>query len=191
MSFVGPALYSTTVAWVYFFNPYYCGFNRLACEWCVYRRQTTTGITIFAVHVDDIISLSFSVDENFRFKAELCKHWEISDLGSVKYALGITIVRDWASCTIALSQTALIDRIVEQFGQLDAHSVDMPMVPSTQIICPDKTIPVSEPIASWSQRTPYRSLVGTLNYLMVATHLDIAFAVGRLATVLDCYRHEH
>jgi hypothetical protein len=60
----------------------------------VYRRQTATGITIFAVHVDDIILLSFSVDENFRFKAELCKHWEISDLGSVKYALGIAIVRD-------------------------------------------------------------------------------------------------
>ena len=167
------------------------GFNRLACEWCVYRRKTATGITIFAVHVDDIISISSSVDENSRFKAELRKHWQISDLGAVKYALGIAIVRDRASRTISLSQTALIDRIVEQFGQLDAHPVDTPMVLGTQIVRPDKTIPISEPVASWSQRTPYRSLVGTLNYLAVATRPDIAFAVGRLATVLDCYRPEH
>ena len=51
----------------------------------------------------------------------------------MKYALGIAIVRDRASHTIALSQTALIDRIVEQFGQLDAHSIDTPMVPGIQI----------------------------------------------------------
>ena len=56
----------------------------------------------------------------------------------------------------------------------------------------DKSIPVPSNVAAWIDRTPYRSLIGSLNYLTpVATCPDIAFAVGRLATVLDCYRPEH
>jgi transposase InsO family protein len=167
------------------------GFERLTCEWCVYRRQSSTGITMFAVHVDDIICISSSPNENTRFKDELRQHWELSDLGPVKYALGIAVVRDRASHTISLSQTALIDRVIDQFGQTDAHPVDTPMVTGLQIVRPDKTLPISDTVANWVQRTPYRSLVGTLNYLAVASRPDITFAVGRLATVLDCYRSEH
>jgi hypothetical protein len=99
------------------------GFRRLVCEWCVYYRQTHTGTTIFAVHVDDIISISSSADENTRFKTELRQHWELSDLGAVKFALGIGITRDRPNRTISLSQTALIDRIVEEFGGVATISI--------------------------------------------------------------------
>jgi hypothetical protein len=167
------------------------GFRRLVNEWCVYRRQTPTGTTIFAVHVDDIIAISSSPDENDLFKTELKSHWDISDLGTAKFALGISISRDRPTRTIHLAQTALIDRIVEQFGQSDAHSVSTPMVQGLQITRPDPSIPVTSDIVTWMTRTPYRSLVGSLNYLAVATRPDVAFAVGRLATVLDCYRPEH
>ena len=167
------------------------GFRRLVNEWCVYRRSTSTGTTIFAVHVDDIIAVSSSPAENDAFKAELRQHWDISDLGAAKFALGISIAHDRSSRTIHLSQAALIDRIVEQFGQTDAHPTDTPMVLGLQILRPDPAIPVSSAIASWMERIPYRSLIGTLNYLAVATRPDIAFAVGRLASVLDCYRPEH
>jgi hypothetical protein len=144
-------------------------FTRLTSEWCVYRRQTATGITIFAVHVDDIIAISSSPEENARFKDKLRLHWEISDLGTVKFALGIGITRDRPKRTVSLSQTVLIDRIVDQFGQTDAHPIDTPMVAGLQITCPDKSMPIPANVATWVQRTPYRSLVGTLNYLAVAT----------------------
>jgi hypothetical protein len=167
------------------------GFQRLPNEWCVYRRRTDKGITIFAVHVDDIIIISSSPEETNRFKSELRTKWEISDLGPVKYALGIAISRNRETRTVLLSQTALIDRIVEQFGQRDAHPNDIPMMVGEQITRPDKSLPVPPHIVAWAERTPYRSLIGSLNYLAVGTRPDIAFAVGRLATVLDCYRSEH
>lgn len=167
------------------------GFRRMINEWCVYRRSTPTGIIIFAVHVDDIITISSSQAENDRFKAELKEHWDISDLGAAKFALGISISRDRTTRSIHLSQTALIDHIVEQFGQSDAHPVVSPMVQGLQIQRPDPSVPVTSDLTSWMTKTPYRSLVGSLNYLAVATRPDIAFAVGRLATVLDCYRPDH
>jgi hypothetical protein len=163
------------------------GFKRLPCEWCMYRRRTPTGITIFAIHVDDIVAISSSPEENDHFKSQLRMKWEISNLGPIKYTLSIAILRNRESCTVQLSQTALIDRIVKQFGQRDAYPVDTPMVASLQITRPDKSLPVPSHIAAWIERTPYRSLIGSLNYLAVGTQPDIAFAVSRLATVLDCY----
>src|ERR1700722_16614694 len=60
-----------------------------------------------------------------------------------------------------------------------------------QLQRPDKSEPVPSSTAAWIERTPYRSLVGCLNYLAVGTRPDIAFAVGRLAGFLDNYRPEH
>ena len=36
------------------------GFNCLQCEWCVFCRNSPTGMVIFVVHADDIISASSS-----------------------------------------------------------------------------------------------------------------------------------
>ena len=96
------------------------GFQRVPCEWCVYHRSSETGTIIFAVHVDDIISIASSAEENNRFKSDLDAKWKISDLGEAKFALGIAMTRDRPNRTISLSQTALIDRIVSDFGQSDA-----------------------------------------------------------------------
>ena len=163
------------------------GFIQLSCEWCVYNRKTATSMTTFAVHVDDIISISSSTEENDLFKMQLHEYWEISDLSLIKFALGIAVALDRKQQSITLSQTSLIDQIVDQFGQHNAHHVDTPMVAGMQIVRPDKSVPISSGLASWIQRTPYRSLVSTLNYLAIATCPDVAFAVGRLATVLNCY----
>jgi hypothetical protein len=167
------------------------GFERLACEWCIYRRETPDGIAIFAVHVDDIICTGSSPEAINDFKTELRSQWEISDLGPARFALGIAIMRDLEKHSIAISQTALIDRVVNQFNQSDANPLDTPMVPGLQLRRPDKSTVVPPDVEDWAVRTPYRSLVGCLMYLAVGIRPDIAFAVGRLASFLNCYRPEH
>jgi hypothetical protein len=117
-----------------------CIWNQAFCEWCIYTRQSSTGIIIFAVHVDDILCAASPVKENARFKAELKVHWEISDLGPASFALGITITRDRASRTISISQTAFIDRLLLRFNQVDSHPSDMPMVAGLQLQRPPKSI---------------------------------------------------
>ena len=167
------------------------GFRRLPSEWCIYWRQTSTGTIIFAVHVDDIISIASNPDENEVFKSLLKDKWDITDLGPAKFALGIAISRDLLAGTISISQTALIDRVVDQFNQRDAHPVDTPMVAGIQLQRPNKNDPTPPEVTAWAARTPYRSLVGSLMYIAIGTRPDIAYAVGRLTSFLDCYRPEH
>ena len=109
------------------------GFERLDCEWCVYRRNSPTGTIIFAVHVDDIIAAGSSPKETEQFRDLLKSKWEITELGEPKHALGIAISRNHENHTISLSQAAKIDQLVNEYGQQDAHSVDTPMVPGAHL----------------------------------------------------------
>jgi len=167
------------------------GFKRLPCDWCVYCRQSPSGTIIFAIHVNNIISVASSPDENSWFKAKLKAQWDISDLGPAKFALGIAITHDRTNRLISLSQTAKIDHLVEQYHQSDAHPVDTPMVTGLQLQRPDKNLPMPPEVSDWAERTPYCSLVGSLMYLAITTRLDIAYATGRLASFMDCYQPEH
>jgi len=65
------------------------------------------------------------------------------------------------------------------------------MVAGLQLRRPDKSSPTPPEVSDWIAQTPYRELIGSLNYIAVATRPDIAFAVGRLASFLDCFREEH
>ena len=125
------------------------------------------------------------------FRNELKSKWEITELGEPRLALGIAISRDRNNRSITLTQTSKIDRLVEEYGQSDARTVDTPMVAGLQLRRPDKTAPISADVQEWIDKTPYRSLVGSLMYLSVATRPDISYAVGRLSSFLDCYRLEH
>ena len=109
---------------------------------------------------------------------ELSSKWEISDLGSAKFALGIAISRDLHQRTISISQTALINHVVQQFGQSDAHSVDTPMVARLQLRSPDKSEPMTPELSNWVNRTPYRSLVSSLMYVAIGTRPNITYAVS-------------
>ena len=167
------------------------GFEQNKKDLCIYRCQTATGTVIFGIHVDDIYSIADPPEENAHFKAELCSKWEISDLGDIKFTLGIVIECNHDSCSISLNQTTFIDRLVSRFNLSKAHPVDTPMTQGLQIRCPDKSIPPDPELLEWIERTPYHKLIGSLNYIAVATRPDISFAVGHLASVLDCYRLEH
>ena len=144
-------------------------FERLSCKWCVYRCVSMGGTIIFAMHVDNIVSATSSPSESTCFKNELCQHWEISDLGDAKFALGIAISCNLDLQTITILQTALIDCVIEQINQANANPLDTPMVASLQLCRPDKSAPISSYITSWMQQTPYHSLVGSLMYISCRT----------------------
>ena len=74
---------------------------------------------------------------------------------------------------------------------MDAHLCDMPMVARLVLWHPDKSIPILPETTEWQTCTPYCALVGVLNYITVATHPDIIFAIGHLSSFMDCYILDH
>jgi len=91
------------------------------------------GIIIAAIHVDNYLSIVDSKDENECLKDQMKQVWTISELGTVHFLVGIAITWDRTTQTIALSQTALINKIIEQFGQKDAHPVLVPLEPGSKL----------------------------------------------------------
>jgi hypothetical protein len=170
------------------------GFKRLHADPCVYYRVNALGTVLSAVHVDDFLIVSSSPEASQSFKEELKSLWTISDLGEARFCVGIAISRDRANRLVSISQTALIDRIILQFGQADADPISTPMDPSVakSLTRPSPSDPpLSDSDSHELARIPYRSLVGSLMYLAVGTRPDISFAVARLCQYLDCYRRTH
>ena len=170
------------------------GFKHLHADPCVYYRVNTTGIVLSAVHVDDFLIVSSTPSASHAFKEELKSLWTISDLGEAHFCVGIAISHDRPKRTVSISQTALIDHIVQQFGQSDADPISTPMDPSVvkSLVRPlPSDPPLSDEDAHILARLPYRSLIGSLMYLAVGTRPDISFAVARLCQFLNCYRRTH
>jgi hypothetical protein len=152
------------------------GFTCLACESCIYYHRRDTGIVIAGVHVDDFLSVADPPQENTAFKSQIKGIWTISDLGEVRFCVGIAVACDREAHTISLSQTALIDRVITQFGQQDAYPAKMPMDPGLKLRRPNQSELTShdkEELAKY----PYRSLVRCLLYLSITLRPDITYAI--------------
>ncbi|KAL7281589.1 hypothetical protein ACG7TL_004906 [Trametes sanguinea] len=164
------------------------GFSRLENEYCLYSRTTTEGTVLTGVHVDDFLAIASTTAAGDRFKADLRRAWTITDLGEARFCIGIALDRDRAARSIRLSQTALIDRIILQFGLTDAHPVATPLdLRKLSRADSPSTVSAKATASAW----PYRALVGSLNYVAVGSRPDISFAVQQLAQFLDCYGHAH
>lgn len=166
------------------------GFTRLKSEHCIYFRRSVAGTLLIAVHVDDFFTVSSSKAALAAFKAELRTKWQVAELGEAHFCLGIAIQRDRPTRTIMLSQTALIDRIIHQFGLKDAVPCAVPMEPGLRLSRRDHS-PKTDVERELMSRTPYRSLVGSLMYLAIGTRPDISYAVQQLCKFLDSYGPVH
>jgi hypothetical protein len=155
------------------------GFIRLTCEhsiW-IYKRNNTW--IIIPVFIDDMTIAAKSKDDISQVKDELCSHFKLRDLGPTSWLLGVEIKRVRSKRTLTLSQHQYILDILKCFQMSDCKPVSTPLDPSIHLSA--SMSPQSAVDAKFMKSVPYIQAVGALMYLAVATHPDIAFAVGVLA----------
>jgi hypothetical protein len=128
------------------------GFTQLSVEHCIYYRRSDSGVVFAAVHVDDFTVAASSVEEEQRFEAELSAEWQISR-DEADFIVGWAIRRDRRKRTVYLSQKALIDKVVSEFGCKDANPVRTPLPPNTRLTKRD--LPHSEEEGRRAVKQPY------------------------------------
>jgi hypothetical protein len=106
------------------------------------------------------------VNEIDELKLQLAKQFEMKDLGTLCYFLGIEVA--YSPRGYLLSQSKFIANIMEQARISHARSSDSPLELSVKYSPSDGVL--------LSDLTLYRTLVGSLVYLTI-TRPDIAYAV--------------
>ncbi|XP_019451840.1 PREDICTED: uncharacterized protein LOC109353939 [Lupinus angustifolius] len=106
------------------------------------------------------------VDGITKLKTQLAEQFEMKDLGTLTYFLGIEVASSPRG--YLLSQSKYIADILDLVSLSDTKVVDSPLETNARYTSSDG-VPLSEP-------TLYRTLVGSLVYLTI-TRPDIAYAV--------------
>jgi hypothetical protein len=165
------------------------GFRRVMNEHCLYVRSSPGGgFAMASIHVDNTFAIGLSEEELDQLQRNLESKWEIS-VGDGSFILGIHLECNLKNHLVHLSQTALINCIVEKFGQQKAADVWTPMesgIGLSKANCPSTAEEKSE-----MANVPYRKLVGSINYIGQATQPDIVYAVRRLSKFLANTGRKH
>ncbi|XP_014506428.1 uncharacterized protein LOC106766193 [Vigna radiata var. radiata] len=146
----------------------------------VFYRHSSVGSVYLIVYVDDIVLTSSESHGISQMKQHLCNHFQIKDLGILRYFLGIEVAQ--SNDGIVISQRKYALDILKETGLMNSKPMDTLMDPDTKLL-PKQGEPMSNP-------KKYRRLVGKLNYLTV-TRPDISFAVSVVSQFFNSPCEDH
>ncbi|CAI5972153.1 unnamed protein product [Closterium sp. NIES-65] len=134
------------------------------------------------VYVDDLVFATADTAGLAYVKSELLKRHTCTDLGELRSYLGLQITRDRARRTITLTQSHMVQQVLQRFGFTYSSPQATPL-PTRHSL---SALPSDESVESSG---PYAELVGCLMYLMTCTRPDLAYPLSILARYVAPGRH--
>lgn len=125
---------------------------------------------IVSIYVDDLIYTGDDEDMMVDFKSSMMKVFDMTDLGMMRFFLGIEVLQK--SDGIFICQKKYATEVLRRFGMLESNSVSSPIVPGFKISRDDYGVTIDD--------TYFKQLVGSLMYLN-ATRPDIVFSVSLIS----------
>jgi hypothetical protein len=122
--------------------------------------------------VDDLLICCNNKDKLNEFKINLSKRFEMTNLGKLKYILGIQV--EEKNKNLKIHQEQYIYELLKKFNLCDSKTYNTPMESGIVI----KKTSDDENVAN----VPYASLIGSLLYLSNCTRPDITYAVNKLSS---------
>ncbi len=160
------------------------GFVQSKADNCIYVK-TEDDLLFVGVYVDDIISVGKLPAVNL-FRKKLRDHFKITDGGPLEWYLGVAFVQN-DDFTISLNQNQYVAQKLEEFAPYcEKGGVSTPLPLDYQRILEE-----AEKEETIDTDFPYRQIVGSLMYAMLATRPDICVAVSVLSRYLDKPKSQH
>ncbi|CAI5938319.1 unnamed protein product [Closterium sp. NIES-64] len=146
------------------------------------RTDTSLPPFYILVYVDDLVFATADTAGLAYVKSELQKRHTCTDLGELRSYLGLQITRDRARRTITLTQSHMVQQVLQRFGftYSSPQATPLPTRHSLSALPSDESVESSGPFAE---------LVGCLMYLMTCTRPDLAYPLSILARYVAPGRH--
>ncbi|CAI7857867.1 unnamed protein product [Closterium sp. NIES-54] len=146
------------------------------------RTNTTLPPFYVLVYVDDLVFATADPEALAHMKSKLQKRHTCTDLGELTSYLGLRITRDRAQRTITLTQSHMVQQVLQHFGFTYSSPQSTPLPTGHSLSAP----PSDESV---EPSCPYPELVGCLMYLMTCTRPDLAYPLSLLARFVAPGRH--
>ncbi|CAI7793333.1 unnamed protein product [Closterium sp. NIES-53] len=146
------------------------------------RTDTTLPPFYVLVYVDDLVFATADTEALAHVKSELQKRHTCTDLGELTSYLGLRITRDRAQRTITLTQSHIVQQVLQRFGFMYSSPQSTPLPTGHSLSAP----PLDESVEPSGL---YPELVGCLMYLMTCTRPDLAYPRSILASYVAPGRH--
>jgi Reverse transcriptase (RNA-dependent DNA polymerase) len=143
------------------------GFKRTKTDSAIYVYGSGSNQILFSTYVDDFIGICDHMSEFEKLRDYLRKFFRITDLGEVRYILGVEVIRNDHG-DLLLTQRQYAKEILSKFGMQNSKPLSTPMDPNVKL---------TKSVESETVNVPYREVIGSLMYLSVATRPDISAAV--------------
>ncbi|CAI7801572.1 unnamed protein product, partial [Closterium sp. NIES-54] len=140
------------------------------------RTDTTLPPFYIVVYVDELVFATADTEALAHVKSVLHKRHTCTNLGELRSYLGLQITRDRARRTITLTQSHMVQQVLQRFNFPTPLSTrhSLSAVPSDECVEPSG---------------PYPELVGCLMYLMTCTRPELAYPLSILARYIAPGRH--
>ncbi|CAL1376492.1 unnamed protein product [Linum trigynum] len=156
------------------------GFVQSQNDPSLFLRQTTTGLTVLLLYVDDMIITGSDHVGIQELKETLHQAFKLKELGDVSYFLGLEIERTTQG--IFVSQKKYVRDLLVEYQFLDCKPCPTPM---------EQNLKLSRSSGELlDDQTNYRTIVGSLRYLS-STRPDIAYAVQVVSQYMGMARTLH
>ncbi|TYK06346.1 putative mitochondrial protein [Cucumis melo var. makuwa] len=156
------------------------GFTSSPHDTALFTRHTPQGIVLLLLYVDDMIITDNDPQAISDLQHYLGQHFEMKDLGSLNYFLGLEVSR--CSDGYLLSQAKYAFDLLARSEITDSNITSTPLDPNVHLT-PYDGVPLEDV-------SLYRQLVGSLIYLTV-TRPDIAYAVHIVSQFMAAPRTIH
>ncbi|CAI7815519.1 unnamed protein product [Closterium sp. NIES-54] len=134
------------------------------------------------VYVDDLVFATADTAGLAHVKSELQKRHTCTDLGEMRSYLGLQITRDRARRTITLTQSHMVQQVLQRFDFTYSSPQATPLSTRHSL----SALPSDESVEPSGQMP---ELVGCLTYLMTCTRPDLAYPLSILAHYVAPGRH--
>ena len=156
-------------------------FKRSDSERTLYvKRNEIEMQIIISLYVDDLLIIGKNVEYLKEFKMDMCAEFEMSNLGEMKYFLGMEISQ--FDVGIFISQRKYALELLNKFHMEKCKPISTPLVVNEKLTVRSN--------GNMIDASTYKSLIGSLLYLC-ATRPELMFAASMLSRFMKCPSQLH